>query len=262
MKIKMHALYDHFPDLTPKESEKYIECYADMNILECKGGNKNFAILLEPRSMIGPAYEYCEQHSDYFRYIFTHDSRLLKLDKAYPLIWCTRWIKTDSEKNKGISLCTSNKNWCPLHNARIELAKRFEKSDKVDVFWGDWNNPKIPTVKPEDYLEHYKFSIAIENDIDEYWFTEKIVNCFGAKTVPIYLGATKLNEFFNEDGIIRVDKWEDIPDLVENLNLDVEYAKRYEAIEENYKRSEQYIDGWKDRFFSDYGTMLGDMYNE
>ena len=29
MKIKMHALYDHFPDLNPKEGEEYIECYSD-----------------------------------------------------------------------------------------------------------------------------------------------------------------------------------------------------------------------------------------
>lgn len=257
--INMHALYDHFPELKPKP---IIECYADTFVKECTTAGKNIALLLEPRSLIGEAYEYVERNADKFRYIFTHDSNILKLPNAKFFLWCNLWLQSDEKKDKSISLCTSYKNWCPLHNARLELAKYYEKTSQVDVYYGDWNNPSIPTIEARTYLSRYKYSIVIENDIDDYWFTEKILNCFGTKTVPIYVGATKIHEFFNPDGIIRVDNWEDIPQIINNLDLDREYETRKEAIEDNYRRAEKYITGWKERFFSDYDEILEELANE
>ena len=149
--------------------------------------------------MIGDAYDYVLTHYTQFKYIFTHDSQLLRLPNARMLNWADVWLTTDSEKNMGISLCTSPKDWCPLHHARLQLYQHFRKSNVVDTFYGDWNNPELPNIKPEDYLEHYKFSIIIENDIDDFWFTEKILNCFSTKTVPIYVGARKIRELFNKE---------------------------------------------------------------
>lgn len=263
LRIKMHAMYDHFPDCHPVEGLPYIECYSDTYVSECVApGKNNIALLLEPKSMIGQAYEYVKAHHDYFAYIFTHDSELLKLPNAKFFLWCNLWLQSDEKKDKSISLCTSYKNWCPLHNARLELAKYYEKTSQVDVYYGDWNNPSIPTIEPRTYLSRYKYSIVIENDIDDYWFTEKILNCFGTKTVPIYVGATKIHEFFNPDGIIRVDNWEDIPKIINNLDLDREYETRKEAIEDNYRRAEKYKTGWKERFFSDYDEILEELANE
>lgn len=261
-KLKMHAMYDHFPDHNPVEGEPYIECYSDTFVNMCKGPGNNIALLLEPRSMIGPAYDWVEEHESYFRYIFTHDSKLLRLPQARMLNWADVWLTTDSEKTKDISLVTSPKNWCPLHNERLKLYERFKRTGGVDVFYGDWNNPSIPNIKPEDYLEHYKFSIIVENDIDEYWYTEKLLNCFATKTVPIYTGATKIGEIFNPDGIIQVPYTDMIPRTVIQLRLDEEYNKRKTAIEDNFKRVEPWKQPWKERFFRDYGDLLEDMMHE
>lgn len=259
MRIKMYALYDHFPELNPKEGEDYINCYSDSYVKECQEPGKNIALLLEPRSMVGEFYDYVDEHADYFKYIFTHDSKILKHDNARLMMWNEVWLITDSPKTKGISLCTSYKNWCPLHIARMELAKMLEND--IDVFWGDWNNPNIPNIKPNDYLEHYKFSVIIENDIDNYWYTEKILNCFGTKTVPIYVGSPIIGEIFNPDGIIEIRDWHDIPELVKNLDVDSEYSKRIDAINDNFGRLEPYKVGWKERFFRDYGELLGEVQN-
>ena len=134
MKMKMHAMYDHVPDYYPLPGEQYIDCYSDTYVKECNHRGNNIALMLEPRSMIGDAYQYVFGHADYFKYIFTHDSELLKLPQARELNWGQVWLTTDSEKIRGISLCTSPKNWCPLHNARLKLAKLYENSGKVDVF--------------------------------------------------------------------------------------------------------------------------------
>lgn len=259
MRIKMHAMYDHFPDYNPRPGEDYINCFSDTYVKECKEPGKNFALLLEPRSMIGEAYNYVSEHPDFFAYIFTHDSQLLKLPQARYLNWGDVWLTTDSEKTKNISFVTSPKNWCPLHLARLELFERFKNDPRVDTFYGDWNNPSIPNIKPEDYLERYKFSIIIENDIDDFWFTEKVLNCFSTKTVPIYVGAKKLYQVFNPDGFIQVDDWHEIPKVIDMLEVDRAYNNRHAAIEDNFKRVEPYKIKWKERFFRDYGALLEDL---
>ena len=59
VKIKMHAMYDHFPELTPTNRlEPHIDCYSDMYVFECTKPGANIAMLLEPRSMIEKSYEY------------------------------------------------------------------------------------------------------------------------------------------------------------------------------------------------------------
>lgn len=262
IKIKMHAMYDHFPELNPvNRLEPHIDCYSDMYVFECTKPGANIAMLLEPRSMIEKSYEYVYDHPEYFRYIFTHDSQLLTLPNARMLNWADVWLTTDSEKNMGISLVTSPKDWCPLHHARLELYHYFKEHGVVDVFYGDWNNPNIPKVEPADYLEHYKFSIIIENDIDDFWFTEKILNCFSTKTVPIYVGARKIGELFNPRGIIQIPDscLEYIPGMIEGFHVADLYDFFLPGVEDNFKRVEPWKTPWKERFFRDYGDLLEDM---
>lgn len=258
VKLKVHSQFDYdtFPDRHPAEGESYVDVWQDNMVIGNHGG---IALLLEPRSMIGSAYEYARANHRNYKYIFTHDSELLKFENARLLIWADVWCTTDSPKTKGISLVSSWKNWCPLHSARLQLARHFENSDLVDVYgtYNDPSNKEMLAVPPEAYLENYKFSIIIENDIDEYWFTEKILNCFATKTVPIYVGATKIGDVFNEKGIIQVSDWREIPEIVKNLNLD-SYESYRDAIEDNFERVKAYMTPWRDRFFREYEGLLSD----
>ena len=261
VRFSMHSIYGDASPFPDRKGNDF-ELYCDTKVEDCKGPGRNIAMLIEPRSLIGNAYDYVAAHPDYFKAIFTHDDRLLNLTNAHLFLWCDVWCESDSEKTKGISLVSSWKNWCPLHNARLELYQQFLDNPKVDCFYGDWNNSDIPSIKPEDYLEHYKFSIVIENDIDDFWYTEKILNCFATKTVPIYVGAGQIKELFNPEGIIQVKNYIAIPKLIEDLNLEKTYNIRLDAIEDNFKRVEPYKTPWKERFFRDYGDLLEEMLNE
>lgn len=258
-----HRLYTgFFQELCP-ESDNAINVYYDQAVMDAdpKNANKQIAVLLEPRSMIKDAYEFMEIHSDNFRYVFTHDSLILNYPNAHEVNWGNVWLTTDSEKTKDISICTSYKNWCPLHDARLFIANYYSNRPEVDVFFGDWNSKPI---EAKDYLEHYKFSIVIENDIDDYWYTEKILNCFSTKTVPIYVGARKISERFNPAGIINLDDWNDIPSMVNFIYKTGPDAFYYNpmmqyAIEDNFYRCVPYKISWKDRFIHDYGQLLEEM---
>lgn len=265
--FKEHHTYGpgFFQDRCPA-GQNDIDVFYDLAVQDCikENANRQIAILLEPKSMIKDAYLFVGAHPDYFRYIFTHDSFLLQFDHARELNWGNVWLTTDSPKTKGISICTSYKNWCPLHNARLEIAKYYENRPEVDVFYGDWDTKPIDA---KDYLEQYKFSLIIENDIDDYWYTEKILNCFATKTIPIYVGARRISERFNPIGIFQLKDWNDIYSMVEllcNTGLDSFYYNEaiQEAIEDNFYRVVPYKISWKDRFLHDYGKLLEDMTHE
>ncbi len=262
IRIKMHASYDHFPDHNPVTGERYIDCYSDSHVTECMGPGNNIAMLLEPRSMIGDYYRYVSEHPEYFRYIFTHDSELLKNPNARMLNWGDVWCTTDSEKTKGISIVSSWKDWCSLHRARLELARYYDHpGSRVDCYGsfrgdkGHWDDVRIAH-------EHYKFAIVVENDIDEFWYTEKLLNCFSNKVVPIYVGATRISELFNAEGIIQVADWHNIPWIIDSLDIEAEYEKRIEAVNDNFERVKPYKTPWKERFFRDYEKMLEEMTDE
>lgn len=266
IQIKLFSYYDEFPEYwVTDQSKPYLNCYVgDWCAFEQnKLGDNNIAIMLEPRSIEHQGYEFVEKHPEKFKHIFTHDSKLLRLPNAHFWVWCRVWTWADVPKTKKISMISSHKNCCELHRARTKLAIQFENNPKVDCF-GTYKDPvgKNGWVEAYDAHAEYKFAIAFENYIDNDWFTEKILNCFSTKTVPIYYGARDIGKYFNADGIIQVDDWKKIPEIVENLDIDAEYEKRKEAIEDNYKRVKEYDIRWFDRFFNTYGNLLEEMCND
>lgn len=54
-------------------------------------------------------------------------------------------------------------------------------------------------------LRDYRYSIAIENEITDNYFTEKLMDCFALGTVPIYFGARNLSEYFPEGSYFQLD---------------------------------------------------------
>jgi len=52
-------------------------------------------------------------------------------------------------------------------------------------------------------LSPYQFSIAMENTQQDYYFTEKLIDCFVTDTVPIYWGAPSIDKIFDRRGMIQ-----------------------------------------------------------
>ena len=70
-----------------------------------------------------------------------------------------------------------------------------------------------------------------------YIFTEKLMNCFAFMTVPIYIGSSKVGEFFNEDGIIRINPIDfgELDQIINKCGVE-DYKERQVAIIDNYHR--------------------------
>ena len=61
-------------------------------------------------------------------------------------------------------------------------------------------------------------------------------------TIPIYLGASKIDQFFNPDGIVLL-KLSDLDRIEKILELctHAEYARRLPAIMDNYNRVKPFL---------------------
>ena len=145
-------------------------------------------------------------------------------------------VEINHNKTKLCSMVSSNKTMNELHVKRLMLAKYLQThlTYKVDVFGIQTWVPIFTTLK--DYM----FSITIENEIDEVYFTEKILNCFATGVIPIYLGATRICDFFNIDGIIQVDNIEEILLAVNSITEDY-YNSRMGAVIDNFNRVRNYL---------------------
>ena len=77
------------------------------------------------------------------------------------------------------------------------------------------------------------FHIAVENSRNLNYYTDKIVDCFATKTIPVYWGAPNIEEYFNKEGIITFENEEDLVEILNSLTEE-DYNNRLEAVEENY----------------------------
>ena len=209
MKLRMISQFDHFPGHTTKDKSAP-RMYVDGKIWEAMDDTEvltDMLLLIEPRSIQPENYLLAMDHYNRFRYIFTHDSQLLRFaPNALPIFYWRDYELKDEFKRKDISMICGTKRMCPLHR----------------------------------------------------WFTEKILNAFSHKTVPIYYGARYIGAFFDEKGIIRVRSLWDIPKIIDILydsGLEKEYYSRTNAIMNNYQAVQRYRD-FEDLFFKKYNDLL------
>ena len=86
------------------------------------------------------------------------------------------------------------------------------------------------------------YSITIENCRQKGYWTEKIVDCFATKTIPIFWGDDAVNNFFDSDGIIYFNDQEELDKILNDLQLNGKeiYDSKKKAIEYNFKKVEDY----------------------
>jgi hypothetical protein len=215
---------------------------------------KKFALFIESETIVPRDYMVFERQPGLgkkFDAIFTHSASILnKYSNARFVPAGGVWYGTPLHggtynsaqyklKKKNISIVSSEKAICELHKFRITLALYYKNNSFVDTF-GTFDGG--PYIKISDSLDTYRYSIVVENDISPYRFTEKILNCFASMTIPIYIGAPKIGDFFNLDGIIQVDKLdiEYIDKLLSSCN-EQDYLSRLPAILDNFNRVKDYL---------------------
>ena len=151
---------------------------------------------------------------------------------------------TFHQKSFSVSTVVGGKMFMPGHRLRHELWKIQEQiSVQRRFFTSMHGGPKSDLVlgKSKSPLFDSQFHVAIENCVLPNYFTEKVVDCFRTKSVPIYLGCPNIGDYFNVDGMVIVSSPSDIVTACNSLT-DSTYDRMRDAIEDNYVRSERFKD--------------------
>lgn len=97
---------------------------------------------------------------------------------------------------------------------RTEFCKELMKYKHVDCLGSVLNNASDPRLterisrefwtSKQDVVKEYKFMIAFENTDMDGWVTEKMLDAFMARSVPIYYGSSSINKEFNPKAFINI----------------------------------------------------------
>lgn len=222
-----------------KGEKKDITFYIDSMILPgCgdKTSKRKFAWLVESRMIVPKAIEEIKNNweliSNSYEYLFTHYKEIYDLaDNFIYLPPHGYWIEEPkiNTKTKLVSMMSSSKNMGGGHQYRLDWVKKLR--GKLDLYGRGFNNIN----KKEEALNDYMFSITIENDSYETYWSEKILDCFVSGTIPVYHGSPDIGDYFNMDGIIVLTDDFDVSQLTPEL-----YHSKMEVIKDNYNRALQY----------------------
>lgn len=144
-------------------------------------------------------------------------------------------------KEFAVSFLTSNKRFCPGHKLRCEIYEKLPASFGDLKVVKHMSPPRIDDKRT--LLVPYQFSVAVENAQHNNWFADKIIDCFVAKTFPLYWGCPNLPKYFNMDGVICFTDYADLAQKLSALTPGF-YVERLPAIEDNYQRAFKYVHTW------------------
>lgn len=114
------------------------------------------------------------------------------------------------QKTKDVSILISPKNTTQGHKLRHDVAFRFR--DRIDIFGLD------ERIRPVDAYGPYRYSVVIENERAEGYFTERLIDCLSFGTIPIYWGCPDILEtHFLFGGVIEFQTLLELDDIIPPL---------------------------------------------
>lgn len=188
----------------------------------------------------------------YFDKIYSYDDEIIqKCPNAESWAFGSCWVLTDSNGNL-INRELDFGDFYKVNDKKFKVS--FIKSHKTELEGHQLRHyiPNLLNDRPFDvYFPQSRidvkhslfldsmFHIVVENSRHKNYFTEKIIDCFITKTIPIYWGCSNIGEYFNTDGMILFENLEELDKYLSNISPDF-FNQRLDIIEENYKKAKEY----------------------
>lgn len=237
--IARHSKYMVW-DFNPPENDDVQIVYTDTSFKFARKNSKNnIGWLFESPEYHDVYYRDIRKNYDIFKTIITHNKELLDYNTKFKFApHAGSWLYDDDikihEKTKNFSIISSWKNQLTGHKLRHTIITSAGKN--IDVYGSGYN--KIE--KKITGLKDYRYTFCIENCKTDYYFTEKLIDCFLSGTIPIYWGCPSIGNFFNLKGIITFDTLSELKDKLK-LCTEKYYLDNMEAVIDNYQKAHNYI---------------------
>jgi glycosyltransferase involved in cell wall biosynthesis len=132
-----------------------------------------------------------------------------------------------------LSWITSDITLIDGHRDRMAFLARLRGKMEFDLYGRGFS----PIDDKWKALAPYRYSIAFENTRAPYYFTEKLMDCFVAETMPIYVGSPAITDFFPAESMITIDP--DDPEIIAKIDDAVRsdlWRLRRDAVREAKRR--------------------------
>lgn len=235
----IHSLFEEKIRLDPELTDKPITIFYDYipnDISELNHNPYNFLFIQEPNQFFG-YHDWTIKYGNYFNVILTWSQPIIDKhpDRTLFFPFAAGWYdmpdKYHTNKRFEVSFLCGNKQMIEGHLLRHRI---YNNQNKIKIpnhfiYTAPWDGGK-------NRCWESMYHIAIENSRNMGYFTEKIIDCFISKTIPIYCGCPNIDEFFNKDGIITFNNEVELIDILNNLTPEY-YLSKKDVIEENYKKA-------------------------
>ena len=255
MKVQFHYGYPINLDI---DCSKPVDVYIDQFTMDpIPPDSLRIVILQEPWRE--PLVSLVQKHQDKYTHLLTYQEDILDSNpKARLFHFPNTWVKGYVPKKEfSVSTVVGGKNFMQGHALRHELWRNQDKITIPKNFWLSGNAPHSHTFVPWDEVNYLgrrvlgaskeplftsMFHIAIENCSISNYFTEKIIDCFQTRTVPIYYGCMNIGDFFNAKGIWIVSNVSEMITVCNNLLTPESYEKILPVLNDNFERSNKWCD--------------------
>jgi len=254
MLIKIER-YFNYPDLkrqTPSKSLQWREfVFTEENVAECDYlvildyPKDDFSINVNKNNIIHLCLEPPNEVSKYRQYankkvkvifnqldikknnILSHAALPWHINKDFDFLNNLK-VASLIKENK-IVWVTSNQRTSKGHNVRMDFLDVIKGLPFVDLYGRGIN----PIDDKWDVLSTSKYAIAYENFQNDYYWTEKIVDCFLCYTMPLYFGCNAIDQFFPKDSFIQIDPKDKHIDLfLKEIVVSTKWEENLNAIAE------------------------------
>ena len=218
------------------------------NINHNPSADFNVLVQCEPPELYQAFAGMVYQAQSNFDLILTYDQRILELPQSVEFCPVGCWIRPEEiklNKQDQITYLMSSKIYTNAHRLRFVILRRFGHLKRLGNF--DFLMHRSPPRVPDktQFYDRAKFNIACENQIIPNMYTEKLLDCFATRTVPIYFGCTNLDRYFDTRGVIQFWTIEQLENIIATLTPE-DYESRLPYIEENYQRARPF---WEQNAF-------------
>lgn len=147
------------------------------------------------------------------RYIRVPLYRLFRYGKMYNEILHLP-VFTESDLRSRGAFCNFVYSNCFAINERTRIFNLLSEYKRVESGGCYLNNVGGPVPNKREFQENSKFTIAFENTSYDGYSTEKIVEAFAARTIPIYYGDPGISKDFNTKAFINIHDFSSFEDAV------------------------------------------------
>lgn len=231
---------------TEADFSLFVECFPTE---QRQLSGTNVILLQEPNEYTGLHDKVIENRHLFQLILTTSDKVLHACDQAVFLPFGHSWLDGEQlgrtrQKRFEVAHLAGRLNKTYGHGLRHELIDRAREIKIPTNFYrtiGSRYDISDARVGKEVVFGWSQFGVAIENVSHCGYFTEKILDCFLLRTVPLYWGCPNIGEFFNSQGIIDFSS---VDDLIRKLNVlsAGSYERLLPVIDENYRKALQYLD--------------------